>query len=146
MTIFGTNFADSVLIAYDASGRCLLHVMAQSTAAHWPIPDLHGWDPRVYLNLFGRNYLREPTSSASSVIWSININQSYESDFNVMRRLLVRRSPYLRGDIHYALRLLVKSGEDHIFSRHDELHQRMVVGSSEKGELPPLSFMSTLAC
>ncbi|KIW94459.1 uncharacterized protein Z519_04435 [Cladophialophora bantiana CBS 173.52] len=57
------------------------------------------------------------------------------SDSDVMRRLSAPRSPYVRGDWYYAMRL--NPGQDNIFStldeaRHEELRRKMAAGYSGK--------------
>ena len=104
------------------------------------IPGPPGWGISIipWLRLHTRSSLFDDYSSLTTAhgpLVRVAPNVVICSDADVLRRMSAPRSPYVRADWYYAMRL--NPGEDNIFStldetRHEELRRKMAAGYSGK--------------
>ncbi|KIX08100.1 uncharacterized protein Z518_02755 [Rhinocladiella mackenziei CBS 650.93] len=136
-TLTGSKVADGVL---------LLLVIAYVTSwlrswyqlSHIPGPRGWGWSIFPWLKLHTRTDLLDQfcyLTDQYGPLVRVGPKTLVCSDPDVLRRLSAPRSPYVRADWYYAMRL--NPGEDNIFStldetRHEELRRKMAAGYSGK--------------
>lgn len=136
-TLTGSKVADGVL---------LLLVIASVTSwitswyqlSHIPGPRGWGWSIIPWLKIHTRTDLFDQFGDLTDKygpLVRVGPKTLICSDPDVLRRISAPRSPYVRAEWYYAMRL--NPGEDNIFStldetRHEELRRKMAVGYSGK--------------
>jgi cytochrome P450 len=137
LTITGSKVLDAtvlvLLIAYISSWISSVYRLS-----HIPGPRGWGWSIFPWLKLHTRTDLLDQFNNLTieyGPLVRVGPKTLICSDPDVMRRLSAPRSPYVRADWYYAMRL--NPGEDNIFStldetRHDALRRKMAAGYSGK--------------